>query len=59
MERAGLVVKRRAGREQLVSGNPGVLNEAHRFLEKLEGVWRNRIDRIDEMLAEPRKGSRK
>jgi DNA-binding transcriptional ArsR family regulator len=58
MERAGLVVKRREGREQRVSGNPTALHEAHRLLEEIEGVWRHRIERIGEILAGPEEGAR-
>jgi DNA-binding transcriptional ArsR family regulator len=52
LERAGLVTKRRHGREQRVRGHPDALREAHRLLDRLETLWRDRIDRIDEILAE-------
>jgi len=51
LEGAGLVTKRRKGREQLVRGNLDTMRRAHRLLEQLEAVWRDRIDRIGEMLA--------
>ena len=51
LEGAGLVVKQRKGREQLVSGNVDTMRQASRLLEQLEDVWRGRIDRIGEMLA--------
>ncbi len=62
LERAGLVTKQRQGREQRVRGSPDVLLEAHRLLDQLEAVWRARIDRIDEILADtpesaPREGA--
>ena len=53
LERAGLVTKRRQGREQRVRGNLDTLHEARRLLDQLEALWRARIDRIDEILAEP------
>ena len=53
LERAGLVTKRRHGREQRVGGNPGTLRDAHRLLDQLETVWRARIAQIDEILTEP------
>jgi DNA-binding transcriptional ArsR family regulator len=56
LERAGLVRKQRRGREQLVSGDADTLREAHRLLDQLEAVWRQRIDRIGEILAEPTEG---
>jgi DNA-binding transcriptional ArsR family regulator len=58
LERAGLVSKRRKGREQRVSGNPAALYEAHRLLYEMEGVWRDRIDRIGDIVAELEEGAR-
>jgi DNA-binding transcriptional ArsR family regulator len=52
LEAAGLVTKRRHGREKLVVGNVGALREARRVLDQLEAVWRGRIDRIGVILAE-------
>jgi DNA-binding transcriptional ArsR family regulator len=53
LERAGLVSKRRQGREQRVRGNPDALRDAHRLLDRLETVWRARIHLIGEILADP------
>jgi DNA-binding transcriptional ArsR family regulator len=52
LEGAALVTKRRRGREQLVRGNVQAVRAASRQLEELETVWRHRIDRIGEILAE-------
>ena len=52
LEAAGLVTKRRQGREQLVRGNVRTVRQAQRLLEQLEEVWRSRIDRMGEILAE-------
>ena len=52
LERAGLVVKHRRGREQRVRGVPGALREVHDLIDQLEMLWRARIDRIDEILSE-------
>jgi DNA-binding transcriptional ArsR family regulator len=52
LERAGLVVKRRHGREQRVRGVPGALRDVHGLLDQLESLWRARIDRIDMILDE-------
>jgi DNA-binding transcriptional ArsR family regulator len=54
LEGAGLVTKRRRGREQLVRGNVRTVRQAQRLLEQLEEVWRSRIDRMGEILAEDR-----
>ncbi len=56
LEGAGLVVKQRKGREQLVRGNVDTMRKAGRLLEQLEAVWKGRIDRIGEMLADEHKG---
>ena len=50
LERAGLVEKRRNGREQLVRGRVEALRDVHRALDELETLWRDRIDRIDSIL---------
>jgi DNA-binding transcriptional ArsR family regulator len=52
LEEAGLVTKRRSGREQLVSGNAATVREAGRLLDRLEAFWRSRMDRFGEVLAE-------
>jgi DNA-binding transcriptional ArsR family regulator len=54
LEGAGLVTKQRRGREQLVSGNVDTMRKANRLLEQLEAVWRGRIDRIGDLLADER-----
>jgi DNA-binding transcriptional ArsR family regulator len=51
LEGAGLVTKRRQGREQLVRGNPRSVRDAHEVLDELETLWRGRIDRFGEVLA--------
>jgi DNA-binding transcriptional ArsR family regulator len=52
LEFAELVTKRRHGREQLVTGNVDTVLGASRLLDELEAVWRARIDRFGEILAE-------
>jgi DNA-binding transcriptional ArsR family regulator len=59
LEEAGLVNKQRKGREQLVSGNVDTMRRAYRLLEQLEAVWKGRIDRIGEMLADEHNGGHK
>jgi DNA-binding transcriptional ArsR family regulator len=56
LEDAGLVTKQRHGRQQLVRGNVATIRQAHRLLAQLEAVWRGRIDRIGEILADERNG---
>jgi DNA-binding transcriptional ArsR family regulator len=52
LEGAELVTKRRHGREQLVRGNVRTVRDAHGLLEQFEAVWRGRIDRFGEILAD-------
>ncbi len=52
LERAALVTKRRRGREQLVRGNVQTIREASRLLDQLEDLWRARLDRFGDILAE-------
>jgi len=55
LEEAGLVVKKRKGREQLVRANVETIRKANRLLEELEAVWKGRIDRIGEILADEKR----
>jgi len=52
LERAELVRKRRQGREQLVGGDIETLRSVNRLLDQYEAIWRDRIGRMDEILAE-------
>jgi DNA-binding transcriptional ArsR family regulator len=51
LERAGLVTKQRRGRERLVAGDPAALRSAREALDRLELVWRERVARMDDLLA--------
>lgn len=51
LERAGLVVKRRVGREALASGDVDAVRSVASMLTELESIWRGRIDRIDALLG--------
>ena len=51
LERAGLVTKQRKGREHLVAGNVAALRAAHDALDRLELLWRDRVARMDDLLA--------
>ena len=53
LERAGLVSKRRIGREALASGEVEAIRSVASLLEEFEAVWRGRIARIDDLLAGP------
>ena len=53
LEAAGLVTKRPQGRERIVHGNPERLARARELLAQLEGLWRDRLNRLDSLLTEP------
>jgi len=52
LERAGLVTKERRGREQLVHTDGDAVGRARRVLDELETVWRGRLDRMTDLLAQ-------
>lgn len=49
---AGLVKKKRRGRECLVQGNPARLAKARELLARLEDLWRARFSRIDALFTD-------
>ncbi len=51
LERAGLLTKRRKGREQLAHGEVEAVRSVASMLVELEDLWRGRIARIDELIA--------
>ena len=53
LDRAGLIVKRKVGREQLVGGCVDAVREAARLLDELDTIWRGRLDRFTAVLCEP------
>ena len=52
LERAGLLTKRRSGRQQLVNGDVAAVRSVASMLTELEQVWRGRIARIDVLIAD-------
>jgi DNA-binding transcriptional ArsR family regulator len=59
LERAGLITKHRKGREQIVRARDEGLQLAQAILADLELLWRGRIERMADLLANesPPKGS--
>ena len=55
LERAGLVTKERTGRRKVVRTNLDGLRVARRLLDHYEALWRGRIDRMTELVAETMK----
>jgi DNA-binding transcriptional ArsR family regulator len=52
LERAGLITKQRIGRRKVVRTNLEALLAARRLLDRHEELWRARIDRMNELIAE-------
>jgi DNA-binding transcriptional ArsR family regulator len=52
LERAELVTKEPRGREQLVHPNLRTVRRAAEVLERIEELWRERIDRFEDVLAD-------
>jgi len=52
LERAGLITKKRIGRRKVVRTNLEALLVARRLLDRYEGLWRARIDRMNALIAE-------
>ncbi|MDQ0614382.1 DNA-binding transcriptional ArsR family regulator [Microbacterium sp. W4I4] len=53
LEEARLVIKRAEGRERLVRANPEMIARARALLARYEELWRARIARLDDLLAQP------
>lgn len=50
LEKAKLIVKRRRGKEQLVSMNAQALADANKYIEQYKELWSRRLDALDEYL---------
>lgn len=53
LERAGLVTKQRIGRRKVVRTNVEGLRQARRLLDRYEELWRDRIDRMTQLINQP------
>jgi DNA-binding transcriptional ArsR family regulator len=51
LERAGLVKRRRAGREHVLSFEPEPLAGAQRWIEEQRSIWKQRLEALDRLLA--------
>jgi DNA-binding transcriptional ArsR family regulator len=58
LERAGLVTKQRIGRRKVVRTNLAGVLAARRLLDKYEELWRGRIDRMTELIADTKEINR-
>ena len=58
LEEAGLVHLRRHGRQLLVQTEIDTVDKAQALLAEFEQLWRGRLDRIGDVLAQPVDGDR-
>jgi DNA-binding transcriptional ArsR family regulator len=56
LEKAGLIIKRRIGREALASGDVEAVRSVGSMLTEIEDVWRGRIARMDELFLSEQDG---
>ena len=52
LERARLVVKRRQGKQQLVTAAPEALKDVTDYLRQYQVLWEKRFDALDRLLAQ-------
>jgi DNA-binding transcriptional ArsR family regulator len=52
LERAGLVRKHRIGRRKVVRTNVEGLRVARRLLDRYEELWRQRVERMNQLMKE-------
>ena len=53
LERADLISKEQRGRERIVRGRIDAVRDVNRLLDELETIWRDRLQRFGDVLAEP------
>ena len=58
LERAGLVTKERVGRRKVVRTNLEGLRVARRLLDQYEELWRERVDRMAQLINDPKETGR-
>jgi DNA-binding transcriptional ArsR family regulator len=58
LERAGLVTKERVGRRKVVRTSFERLRLVRRLLDQYEELWRGRIDRMAELISDPKETDR-
>ncbi|MEU3474332.1 transcriptional regulator [Rhodococcus sp. 05-340-1] len=56
LERADVITKHKRGREQIVRVRLETIAHARALLDTYEEIWRQRVDRIDDLLSEDPKG---
>lgn len=51
MDHAGLIIKRKEGKKQMVSLAPGALQSADEYLEQYRQMWQSRYDKLDALIS--------
>jgi DNA-binding transcriptional ArsR family regulator len=59
LERADLITKHQRGRERFVRGRIDAVRDVNRLLDELEAIWRDRMQRFGDVLAEPDEGEQR
>jgi DNA-binding transcriptional ArsR family regulator len=52
LERAGLITKERSGRRKVIRTQVETVRRAQELLDEFEALWRGRIDRMVDLIAE-------
>jgi DNA-binding transcriptional ArsR family regulator len=52
LERAGLIVRRKVGRQRICELKPAVLSESIRWVERCRAFWTERLNALEEYIAE-------
>ncbi len=53
LERADLITKHQRGRERMVRGQIDTIRDVNTLLDEFEIIWRDRLQRFGDLLAEP------
>jgi DNA-binding transcriptional ArsR family regulator len=59
LERADLITKHQRGRERIVRGRIDTVRDVNHLLDELEAVWRDRMQRFGDVLADPDQGDQR
>jgi DNA-binding transcriptional ArsR family regulator len=51
LEKGRLISKRRRGKEQVISANPGTMTLAAAHLQSYERAWKQRYDKLESLLS--------
>lgn len=54
LEKAGLITKRRDGKQQIASLSPAAVTDASSHLERYRDIWESRLDRLGAYLEKNR-----